>query len=273
MPINLDSLLAGFNNREIDFYKPSVTTEGAGTWHSLWAVAGIPTNGATPPAFTAGTGYIPTRATTGALGQVNPAGGANLYLGNVNLGSTVAGSLVIYDRMWACSGFNTTVTTAQNVTTPGSLTAGRDPNTGDDVEIWGEVYGAPGATAATWTVTYVDGAGTAGRTATYAHPANAETVGQMFPFVPAAGNAPGCQQITSLTCSVSSGTAGNIGLTLVRRLCKVPVLAANIATAYDAFALGLPEIYDDACLAMIVHCTATTSGVWLGSISPSEMTP
>jgi hypothetical protein len=270
MAITLDTIAAAMPTREYSIHKPSATTEGAGTFHSLWKVAGIPAAGANPPLFSAGAGYIPTRATVGSLGQANPA--ANLYLGNVNMSAAVAGTLIIYDRLWACSGFGTVVTTAQNVVTPGTLTAGRDPFTGDDVEMWLEVYTAPGGTAATWTVVALDGSGVS-RSYTYAHPANAETVGQMMPVVPPAAASQGVQQVTSFTASLSSGTAGDIGVTLMRRLAVVPFVAANIGVALDAFALGLPEVFDDACLAMMVQCTATTSGLFLGSIALPELTP
>ncbi len=174
MAINMDALLSALPAAEYDIYKANATSEGAGTWHSLWKVAGIPAAGATPPAFGSGSGYVPTRAMTGALGQANPVG--NRYLANVNLSASVVGSLIIYDRLWACSGFGTVVTTAQNVVTGGTLPAGRTPVGASDVELWLEVYTAPGATGATWTITAPDGGGTS-RAYTYTHPANAESVG------------------------------------------------------------------------------------------------
>jgi len=274
MAITMDALLAALPAAEYDIFKASQTSEGAGTWHSLWRVAGRPAAGATPPAFGSGSGYVPTRATVGALGQANPAG--NRYLANVNMATNVAGSLIIYDRLWACSGFGTVVTTAQDVVTGGSLPAGRTPNGASDVELWLEVYNAPGATGATWTITAPDGGGTS-RAYTYTHPANAETVGQMMPVVPPAAAAAGVDIPTSFQASVSSGTAGDIGITLMRRLAIIPIASAPQAAAagqaLDAFALGLPEVYDDACLAFMVQCSTTSTGVYLGSISLPDLTP
>lgn len=270
MAINMDALLSALPAAEYDIYKGNATSEGAGTWHSMWKVAGSPAAGATPPAFGSGSGYVPTRATTGALGQANPAG--NRYLANVNLSASVVGSLIIYDRLWACSGFGTVVTTAQNVVTGGTLPAGRTPVGASDVELWLEVYTAPGATGATWTITAPDGGGTS-RAYTYAHPANAESVGQMMPVVPPAAAAAGVNIPTSFQASVSSGTAGDIGITLMRRLAVIPFPLANIGQALDALAIGLPEVYDDACLAFMVQCSTTSTGVYLGSISLPDMTP
>lgn len=274
MTITLHTLAAGAQpiNRII---KPSATSEGAGLNHSLWALVGQPTNGATPPAFGAGSGYVPTRATTGAIGQPNAAGGNELRAIAAGAVGTVAGTLTIYDRLWACSGFGTVVTTAQDVVTGGAITTGRlRDGTSDysDLELWGEVYTAPGATGATWTVQCPDGGGT-DRAWTYTHPANAESVGQMFRFSPPAGSAAGCRVPTRFTASVSSGTAGNIGLTVLRRICDIPIALTNVAAPMAALDLGLARIRDDACLAMMVQCTATTTGLIIASLALSDVTP
>lgn len=269
MAITTESgLIAGLTAGErFNFYKASQTAEGAGTWHSLWKAAGFPAAGASPPAFSAGSGYIPTRSTTGAFPYSNPTGSA--YLAKLAAAGATVGTLIIYDRLWACSGFNTTTLTTQTVTTPGTLTAGRDPNTGDDVEPWLEVYTAPGATTATWTMTGVDKDGTSSKTWTYTHPANAESVGQMMPLLPggASPSSLGCQQVTSLLCSASSGTAGDIGITLLRRVAQIPLMLANVGMVLDALALGLPEIFDDACLAFMVLASTTNTGVIQGTLA------
>lgn len=250
--------------------KASSTSEGAGTWHSLWKLAGYPVAGANPPASTAGSGYVPTNSTTGAIPFTNPVSG-NTYVARLALAGSTVGTVILYDRLWACSGFNTTLTTAQNITTPGTITA-RDLNgatNGDGVELWGEIYTAPGATTATWTVSYTNQAGTSGRSATYTHPANAESVGQMFPFALAAGDT-GVRSVASLTCSASSGTAGDVGITLVRRIAEIPIMLANVAGMMDALALGLPRVYDNSCLAFMVLCSTTNTGLVQGSIGLTQ---
>lgn len=270
MAITLDALLAALPSSEFDIYKASQTAEGAGTWHSLWKAAGIPAAGATPPAFGSGGPYVPTRATLGAIGQANPVG--SRFLANTNMSASTVGSLIIYDRLWSCSGFGTGVTTAQNVVSGGALPAGRTPVGASDVELWLEVYTAPGnVSAATWTITAPDGGGT-NRAFTYAHPSNAETGGQMMPVIPPAGAAAGAGVPVSFQVSATSGAA-DIGITLMRRLAVVPFSLANAGQALDAFALGLPEVYDDACLALMVQCSTTNTGVYLGSISLPDLTP
>ncbi len=266
---SLDTLLAGLQ-QPYPLYKPSATSEGAGTWHSLWKSAGAPAAGSNPPLFSAGSGYTPTNATTGALPFTNP-GSGNTYLARSSIAGGTIGTLVLYDRLWACSGFGTVVTTAQNVTTPGTIPS-RDRDgaaLGAGVELWGEVYTAPGATGATWTVSYTDQDGNTGQSATYTHPANAESVGQMFRFNLAAGDV-GVRAVASFTASVSSGTAGDIGITLVRRIAEIPIMLANVAQLFDAVALGLPRIYDSSCLAMMVQCSTTNTGLIQGSLTLAQ---
>jgi hypothetical protein len=255
-----------------DVFKTSVATEGAGTWHSLWKSTGLPTAGATPPAFSAGSGYAPTYATTGAIAFANPASGLKYlaYLATQN--ASVTGSLILADRLWACSGFDTTSIVEQSITTPGDIPTGRDMNgatLGHGVELWGEVYTAPGATGATWTAKYTNQDGTTGKLATYTHPANAETVGQMFPFTLADGDT-GVRSPTSFTADISSGTAGDIGLTLLRPIAEIPIRYINVRVALDAVQLGMPRLYDNSCLMMFIRPSSTVTGNILTTLAYAE---
>lgn len=268
MPITMDdvaNMLATAQRFRIN--KAQQTAEGANTVHSLWKAAGQPAAGANPPAFSAGSGYVPTDATTGAFVFTNPATGKT-YLVRAGMRTSTLASVILYDRVWACSGFGTVVTTAQNVTTPGSLT--RPDVNGTGCEIWGEVYTAPGATGATWTVTYTNQAGTGSRTSTYTHPANAESVGQMFNFPLQSGDT-GVQSIQSFQCSVSSGTAGDIGLTIVYPIVEIGIATLNVMAGLDFAALGMPEIKNDACLALMVACTTTNTGVVAGEFALGQV--
>jgi hypothetical protein len=261
-----DGLVAALTSgQKFSFKKLSAAAEGAGTWHSLWKVAGYPLAGVNPPLFSAGSGYVPTRSTLGAIPFSNPTNDA--ALGKLAVVGTTLGTLFVYDRIWACSGFGTVVTTAQNVVTPGTLPAARNPDSGADVEPWLEVYTAPGATTATWTITGTDSDGNTGRTWTYTHPANAESVGQMMPPLLGGTSAgKGIREVTSFQCSATSGTAGDVGITLVRRLAEIPITTVNVASVLDAIALGMPDVYDDACLAFMFQCSTTNTGYLAGSL-------
>jgi hypothetical protein len=259
----LSGLLSGMRPF-IDFHKATATAEGAATWHSLWKTAGFPAAGSTPSAYTVGSGYVPISTTTGALPYVNPSTGESI-LSYLSASGAASGTLIVYDRLWHCSGLTTAAATTLTVTSPGVISRGYDGYVG--TELWGEVYTAPGATTATWTVAYTDQGGSAG-TATYTHPANAETAGQMFPFTLAAGDT-GVQAVTSFTTSVSSGTAGSIGLTILKRIAEIP-LAVNTKNSLDGVALGTPNILNDACLAFMVQCTGTSTGALFGKLAYSQ---
>lgn len=269
-----DSTLKAGARPPYRFWKPSMTTEGASTWQSLWKANGNPVAGATPPAYSSGSGYVPTRSTTGALGQANAAGGNELRAIGLSARPTVQGSLILYDRLWTCSGFLTNTTSTQSVSSPGSLTSGRLRAVGDytDVEMWLEVYTAPGATGATWTIVANDGGG-GSRSYTYTHPANAETAGQMMPVTVPSGAAAGVQQVTSFAASISSGTAGDIGVTLLRPIAEIDLALINTPSFRGALDLALAKVADDACLAFMVQCTTTTSGFISGLLGLSEITP
>lgn len=254
----LDQLVSALPGQHEHFTKSSTTAEGAGTWHSLWMVAGQPGAAATPSANT-----VPTSATAGSFTFTNPTGGALSYLGKMAAAGSVAGTLILYDRLWHTSGLSGIVTTVDTAVANSALT--RPDANGADVELWGEIYTAIGATAATLNVKYTDQDGTTAQVGTYAHPANAESVGQMFPIQLAAGDT-GVRAVTNYHWSVSTGTAGNFGFTLLRRIAEIPLAATNVAVVLDGFALGLPRIYDSACLALMLMCTTTTTGALMGSI-------
>jgi hypothetical protein len=270
---SIDAALAGARP-PVFFYKVSATSEGAGTFHSLWQVAGFPGAAGNPPLFSAGSGYTCSRTTPGALPFSNPVSGGTSHLITFGASTATIGALFLYDRLWTCNGFATNVTTLQSITTPGAIPA-RDASgstNGDGVELWLEIYSAPGATAATWTVTYTNSAGVGGRTATYLHPANAETAGQMVPMVLQAGDT-GVRSVESFQCSVSSGTAGNVGITLLRRLAFLPLSLVNAGQLLDALACGAPLLPDDACLALMVQCTTTNTGAWQGQLVYTQPPP
>lgn len=233
------------------FLKQAFTAEGAGTWHSMWKVPGYPYTSTSPAT---GVGAIPTDATEGSFPFTNAAGAANNYLGYMAASSATACTLIVYDRLWHNSGLSGTSVASQTI----NSTALTRYTTGDGVEIWGEIYTPIGATAATLTVTYTDQGNTGSNSATYAHPANAESTGQMFPLTMAVGDY-GCRSIQSAIWSISTGTAGDFGLVLLKRLLTIPLQTPNVAAVVDILSAG-KEIADDACLAFMVLCSTTAQG-------------
>lgn len=247
-----DGLVAALAGAQrLNFRKASASAEGAGTFHSLWAVAGTPGAGSAPGSVN---GVIPTKATTGALRNfTNPA--ATGYAGRLSGSGATIGTLIVYDRLWHCSGLVGNVTTSQAISPP-ALTR---ETTGLGVELWGEVYTAMGATGSVFTATYTNDSNVGSRSASYTMPANALSVGQMVPFSLQAGDF-GVRSVQALQLSVSTGTAGNFGLTLLRRIAEIPLQSPGLGGVLDAYGLGLPTIPADACLALMVMCSATNTG-------------
>ena len=227
-------------------------TSVTGFEHSYWLQGGMPAAGANPPASGAGATTIPDRTTLGALpipGVVNP---AQLYLGVLNLMGSALGTVILRDRLAHVAGLSGIVITAQP-TVHNALTR---YTTGDGVQGYIEVYATLGATAATATVSYTNQAGVAGRVGTASIPANAG-VTRMFPIILQAGDT-GIQSIQSVTLSVSTGTAGNFGITLGKTISQVGILFASASVDRDAISLGAPEILNGACLMLSAICSTTT---------------
>lgn len=259
----LNKVIAGFAaGQKLDFFKATQTTEGAGTWHSLWKAAGVPPAGANPGSLA---GAIPTKATTGAFSFTNPSSPALSYLLQMLSSGSITGKLIIYDRLWHNSTMSGTQTTTD--TTLGAVPALTRPDAnGTGTELWGEIYTPIGASGTTLNVRYTNQSGTTLQVGTYAHPANAESTGQMFRMSLAAGDT-GVRAATAYHWSGTTGTAGDFGLVILRRLAEIPIAQVNIGALLDFAALGMPRIYDDACLSFMVLCTTTTSGDFQGSIN------
>lgn len=282
MAITMDALVAAMaSSATLDWSKQGIATEGVGTFSSLWKCVGDPAAGATAAVYTGAVNtQICTRATTGALTGWNNPGGANgTYLAYQDGYAAATGTLIIADRLWACSGFVTnTGTSAVSVTNPSDIPARDDGGAalGVGVEPWFEVYTAPGATGATWTLTGTDEAGTTTRTWTYTHPANAETIGQMMPCYPGGGSPGlmGMRRLVSFTTSALTGTAGDIGVTLLRRLVTIPIASANVGFMADFGMCKLARIWPDSCLMAIwLNAAASPMPNIFGGTKIVEMTP
>ncbi len=260
MPITtMQQLITALPGRHIHLYKASGSPRGAGTWFSFWRQAGFPPAAAVPPT---GDGEVPTRLTTGAVPFSNAATGNALYLARFSVAMSQLNYLIVYDRLWHNSGFNANITTPQTITNPPTIT--RPDSSGNGVELWGEVYAATGSTASTFSVIYTNSAGVTDRVATYSKPAAALVVGEMFPFALDIGDT-GVRTVHSVQLSAATGTAGNFGLVLLRRVAEIPIAAQNVIHDRDAISLCLPLIYNDACLAFMVLALFTSSGgIWGG---------
>jgi len=81
----------------------------------------------------------------------------------------------------------------------------------------------------------------------------------MIPFALAAGDT-GVRSVQSVTLSATTGTAGDFGLTINRRVAIIGLPSGGIGDTLNIFSLGMPRIYDNACLALLCNTSTTTTG-------------
>ena len=240
--------------------KASVTSV-AGGYISLWAAAGSPGAGSLSIGSTT-TGTIPTDATAGAFPFTNPTAPVLTYLARAAAASSVTGTLVIYDRVWHGGSY-----TSVNGTISSSTTTAVDrPSSGAGLELWAEINGALSATATTITVTYVDQDGTGSNTATATLLASS-IASRMYPFAFASGDT-GIRQITNI--AGSAGPTGTFNLVVMRRLAEIPMAVVGVAGQADFADLGLPQVYDDSCIALMMNTNTTSSGTLSGSFALAQ---
>jgi hypothetical protein len=248
-----------------EFLKNSLTAEAAGTHQSLWKAAGWPAAGANPTNGAGLNGSIPTKATLGAIPFTNPSGGALQHLLHLALSGTVQGKLILYDRLWHNSGMSGTQTTVDtSLSTPPDLT--RPDANGAGTEVWGEIYTAIGTGSNTLNFKYTNQAGTTNRTGFYVNTTGwLDTAGQMFPMTLQNGDT-GVRKCTAYHWSTSTGTAGNFGFVILRRIVEIPLPITDKVGIFEFMRLGLPRVYDDACLALMLQCTGTSTGFMTGRL-------
>jgi hypothetical protein len=210
-----------------------------GEFTSLWQYEGYPAHGAAPGAVAA-----PDNTTNGGMKQADPGGGRQKWLTGACGVAASNGMLYLCDRLLHISGLSGTVTTAQTV--GGSLTRYTD---GKGVEAWAEIYTQIGATATTITASYTDDAGNTGNTspAVVFGGTSRREAQRMIPLGLAAGDV-GVRAVASVTVLATTGTAGDFGVTLLKRLIGIPVPATAQGGLRSFMDGPMPEILTDACL-------------------------
>lgn len=250
----MDDLTASLKQR-LRIYTPSLTAKAAGAWHSLWRAASEYGAGGIPAT---GSGEVCSLATTGAMVFQNPTAPALSYVGRLHAQMATIGTLVLYDRLVTTSGLVGNIATEQTVNSVGLTRY----TSGVGLELFIETYVDTGATAANLTVSYTDQDNIAGKTAVIANQVSA-VVGQLQRVpLPTAG----IKSVQSVTLSASTGTAGDFGITLAKPLVEIPVVIADTGVILSPFETGLEQIIDSACLAMMVKCSATNTGIISGSL-------
>jgi hypothetical protein len=276
---SLDAALAGARP-SIAFGKVATGTTVAGQPRSLWYLAGNPGAGAAA-ANTAG-GVVTTSATAGALAHTNPASG-EAHLMTLTAGSSGQdGTLLLCDRLIQIQGnsggtaIDETITTSQTINSttlparcPTSAADDTPSTNGFGTLVGVEVAASTGAGVPTITIGYTNSGGTSGRTATNLDAATASApVGAFYRISLQSGDV-GVRSIQTYQQS-ATWTQGQINLVLYQVIAAVPLLAAGLPYQADPFALGLPRIYDNACLFWLWVPSTTTTGIISGLLTQTH---
>ena len=253
----LDGALAGMQYPRT-FAKAVTGTMVAGRPHSTFYLAGSPGAAVAPTPGMAGA------ALTTYSGQIpfsNPSSG-NTYLARFQGQATIAGTLVLADRLWHNSGISVTTTTAQTVNSAAWPARDVDGSTnGNGVRIGLEVSTATGAGAATPTISYTDQANNAPNTGSMEVAYVASSIaGTFYPFTLAAGDT-GVRSIQTVTLGVSM-TSGTVHLVAYREIARLELTAANVPSAIDSITSGFPRLFDDSVpFIFFIPSTTTTSNI------------
>jgi hypothetical protein len=148
-----------------EFAKPSAGTMIANHPHSFFYTVGMPNAGATPTPGIGG--EVLTAPVTGQIPFENPTSG-NTYLARLQASGSVAGTLLLCDRLWQNSGIDLTSTAEQTFTSSAQIPARDAVGTNAGIGVYAalEFSAAAGAAAPTYTLKYTNSAGTTGQTNT-----------------------------------------------------------------------------------------------------------
>lgn len=244
----LDGALAGMRP-PLFFTKAVTATLVAGRPASLWSLAGAPGAGAFDTTLNGVTLSSTSTIPNGAIPHYDPAAG-NSYLGRFTAAATIAGRVLLLDRIWHNGGFTITSTAAQSITSPTwpsrCPTSGTDDTpatTGYGVLLAVEVSAATGAGTPTITISYTNSAGTAGRTATNIIATVASSAIGATYFIGLQAGDVGVRSVQSLTLS-ATWTSGTINLVAYRILADLELAGAFVPNALDALTSGFPRIYN-----------------------------
>ena len=267
MSIASENDYIGASKQRVQLVKTATRTSVALIPFSIFDLAGQPGAGTLAGTSTSA-GVVPTDATAGCP-IINFSTGVG-YLSKVEYYSTVACRLEICDMLFKAGAYAFTAGTTSLSSQP--AISGRCPDYpgsgtvfGVGNEIWIEVSTAF-ATGTAWQVqvTYTNSAGTAGHTSiiSAAQAAAALTQGKMFQLALQAGDV-GVQKIESVivTNGGTAMTAGNFNVLILRPLWFNRVTVANGGDINDLFKTGLPIVYQDSALILLVTADSTSTGL------------
>ena len=246
----LNGLIAATKSRVV-LQKTASRTSVANIPFSVFDQAGSPGAGTLSAGNTAN-GIVPTDATAGYPAIATPAN--SLYLNRITARNSVACWIDVYDTLFSCGAYSFNAdTTLASVPSFSSRVPGGNYN---GLELWLEAVTAFTGNQ-TIQINYLDQDGDAGDTGAIATGV-APIVGRMLAVPLAAGDS-GIQGITRVRSSVSS--AGTFNVHIMRWLWSARINGANQGVMDNLLRTGLPQIYGDSALRMVVTADSTATGL------------
>jgi hypothetical protein len=255
---------------EWTFYKTTTGTPVVGQIETCWLSAGNPGAGVAP-ATTPGT-ILESDATTQVAGSMwFPDRSTDLrFLLAFGALSSQNGSLILYDRLAHVGGVTTSASTGAKTVNSATLTRYNTTATATNNECWLEVTTAHTTNSLTANLNqYTSGDGTTGQSGgTLVTTVANSTIGKIIPMPLSATKA----GILSVQAGVNVGgtapAAGVCNVLIVRRLATIPLLA-NIwnEVSFLDDVLSLPQIYDNASLALAWVAGSTTAPIIQGKVT------
>ncbi len=263
----------GGKQQILPFNKTGIAPGAVAGTSPLWNVGALPAAGGVGGA--SGTGSVPTRAQTGALAQANATGGDTLHLTTWSGLSTVAGSILLYDRLWHMT-YNHATATSTAVDSNNRPSRYQTGTTAPGNFITSEITTVL-VTAHNLGVTYVDDQGntTEANSQVAVRLGAANTLAFTAPQWTYTLNSPdlGLRYITNVNQSTITSVTGVSSFVIGHPLALLPLPAANVPMVLDGInsAFNLVRVLDDACLALhdfqkTANTAATLAG-WITLVS------
>ena len=247
----LDGIIAGATQR-LTMNKTANRTAVGSYGVSVLDLAGNPGAGVLAGTSTT-TGVVPTQALAG-FPPINAFGVGNTgYITRVEASNIVSCRITLFDMLWKGGAYAFNAAVSGN--TPASF-ASRVPNGTDftGLQLWYEQVTASTLVPSV-NVAYLNESGEDKTTGVIAMPL-AMIVGRMHK-IPLAPGDKGIQGVTGVTATVAS--AGTFNLLVLRHLDECRIRVANDAVIHDALSTGMPIIFEDSALMMIVTPDSTAS--------------
>lgn len=257
------------NSSRVVMDKASIANTAVGQFHSLWRATGQPGQGAIPTAAA-----VCNSALLGGFNFSQQSAPNTSYVGYLEaVCQNSAVTLELHDRLIHRGGLVGNVATAQtagvdlhaNLATDNLAARIGDANY-SDVQWFLEWYTDTGATVATATVNVTYNDGTSGnltgislaatRRASFMQPLNG--------LIPAVDSGKFIRAVNTVTLSVSTGTAGNFGVTATRPRASLLCPVANMKWSADWAALPVSEIPNSSCLFMLQIAGTSSTGTVRG---------